>query len=662
MTRRPYLTCISLFVCLQAAIFCSEPASATVGFQTPSPDELKMTAEPLAPGAPAIILYRQVERDDSGNTAHENDYYRIKILKEEGRKYADIEIPFYKENGNKIVNVHGRTIRPDGSIVDFDGKVVEKSIAKAKGLRYMAKTFALPDVEVGSIIEYYYTLDLSEGFIYDSHWILSEELFTKHAQFSLKPYHNDYSNLSVRWSWHLLPAGTEQPKEGPDHIIRLEANNIAAFQTEDYMPPENELKARVDFIYSDESFVKDPNQFWKNHGKKLNGSVESFVGKKKAMEGAISQIVAPGDTPEVKLQKIYARVQTLRNTSYEVQKTEQEQKREKEKDPTNVEDVWKRGYGNGEQLTWLFLGLVRAAGFEAYGVLASDRRNYFFNPTMMDASKLNTNLVAVKLNGKDIFCDPGAAFTPFGMLIWPETGVAGLRLDKDGGTWIQTPLPESSASQISRVANLTLSENGDLEGKLTVSFTGLEAMSRRRDERNEDEADRKKSLEDEAKTYIPAATELELTNKPDWSSSSPALVAEFKLKIPGWVSGAGHRALLPVGIFSASEKNVFEHEGRVHPIYFEFPSQRMDDITIALPLGWEVSSVPHPMDQDKKVVRYVLKAENEKGNVHLTRQLNLDLMLLDQKYYLALRNFFQLVRTGDEEQVVLQPIGSRASN
>lgn len=662
MTRRPYLTCISLFVCLQAAIFCSEPASATVGFQTPSPDELKMTAEPLAPGAPAIILYRQVERDDSGNTAHENDYYRIKILKEEGRKYADIEIPFYKENGNKIVNVHGRTIRPDGSIVDFDGKVVEKSIAKAKGLRYMAKTFALPDVEVGSIIEYYYTLDLSEGFIYDSHWILSEELFTKHAQFSLKPYHNDYSNLSVRWSWHLLPAGTEQPKEGPDHIIRLEANNIAAFQTEDYMPPENELKARVDFIYSDESFVKDPNQFWKNHGKKLNGSVESFVGKKKAMEGAISQIVAPGDTPEVKLQKIYARVQTLRNTSYEVQKTEQEQKREKEKDPTNVEDVWKRGYGNGEQLTWLFLGLVRAAGFEAYGVLASDRRNYFFNPTMMDASKLNTNLVAVKLNGKDIFCDPGAAFTPFGMLIWPETGVAGLRLDKDGGTWIQTPLPESSASQISRVANLTLSENGDLEGKLTVSFTGLEAMSRRRDERNEDEADRKKSLEDEAKTYIPAATELELTNKPDWSSSAPALVAEFKLKIPGWVSGAGHRALLPVGIFSASEKNVFEHEGRVHPIYFEFPSQRMDDITIALPLGWEVSSVPHPMDQDKKVVRYVLKAENEKGNVHLTRQLNLDLMLLDQKYYLALRNFFQLVRTGDEEQVVLQPIGSRASN
>src|SRR5581483_4863431 len=218
--------CFKSVLLLATAVLSPLSAIASVGFQLPSPDELKMTAEPLAPGAPAIILYREVERDDSGNTAHENDYFRIKILKEEGRKYADIEIPFYKENGNKIVNVHGRTIRPDGSAVNFDGSVVEKSIVKAKGLRYMAKTFALPDVEVGSVIEYYYTLELSEDFVYDSHWILSQDLFTKHAKFSLKPYSSEYSDLKLRWSWQMLPSGTEPPKMGPDHIVRLEASNI----------------------------------------------------------------------------------------------------------------------------------------------------------------------------------------------------------------------------------------------------------------------------------------------------------------------------------------------------------------------------------------------------------------------------------------------------
>lgn len=637
------------------------PAKAE-GFQPVSPDELKMTAEPLAPGAPAIILDRAVDRDDRGMTAHENDYYRIKILKEEGRKYADIEIPFFKENGSNIVNVHARTVHPDGSIVNFEGKAFDKSIAKAKGLKYMAKTFTLPNVEVGSVIEYYYTLDLSEHYIYDSHWILSEEMFTKHARFTLKPYTSDYMPINVRWSWERLPADTLPPKEGPDHIIRLEANNIPGFQTEDYMPPEDELKSRVDFTYSEDLPEKDAAQFWKNRGKKLNGSVEGFVGKRKAMEAAVAQIISPNDPPEVKLQKIYARVQQIRNTSYEVRKTAQEQKREKEKDPGNVEEVWKRGYGDGIEITWLFLGLVRAAGFEASGVMVSERNNYFFNPNLINVHKLNSNVVAVKLNGKDVFYDPGAPFTPFGMLMWPETGVQGLLLNKDGGSWIQTPLPASSASQISRTAKLTLSETGDLEGTLSITFTGLEAMQRRMQERNEDEADRKKFLEDQAKEFVPAAIEVELTSKPDWRSSDSSLIAEYKLKIPGWVSGAGRRALLPVGIFCATEKNVFDHTERVHPIYFEFPSEKIDEVTIKLPLGWQVSSLPTAQDKDLKGVRYVLKAQTDKDTVHLNRQLSLDLMLLDSKYYPTLRNFFQLVRTGDEEQVVLQPIGARASN
>jgi len=656
--------CITAFSFYALWVFLVTTMSSPVraeGFQPSSPEELRMTAEPLAPGAPAILLYRQVDRDDSGHTAHENDYFRIKILKDEGRKYADVEIPFYKENGTNIVNIHARTIRPDGSIANFEGKAFDKSIAKAKGFKYMAKTFTLPDVQAGSILEYYYTLDLPEYFVFESHWILSDELFTKHAKFSLKPYTSTYTNLHLRWSWHLLPEGTEAPKEGPDHIIRMEASNIPAFQSEDFMPPENELKSRVDFTYSEDFDAKDATQFWKNRGKKLNGVVEGFTGKQKAMQQALSQIVSPNDSPEVKLQKIYARVQQIRNTSYELRKTEQEQKREKEKDNSNVEDVWKRGYGSGTEINWLFLALARAAGLEAYAVFASERRNYFFNPAIMDSHKLDSDLVLVKLNGKDVFCDPGAASTPFGMLMWPETGVPGLRIDKEGGTWIQTAIPVSSDSRIARKADLTLAEDGDLEGKLTVTFTGLEAMQRRHEELHEDAADRKKFLEDEAKDYVPAASEIELINQPDWLSSTPPLVAEFHVKIPGWVSGAGRRALLPVGIFTADEKRVFEHTERVHPIYFEYPSQKEDDVSIALPLGLQVSSLPPVQNLDAKAALYTLKAEDSKGALHLSRKLSLDLVILDQKYYPSLRNFFQVVRTGDEEQVVLQPIGASAS-
>jgi len=653
---------LSKWVLLGLAVWmlAAQEAKAGVGFQPLSPDELKLTSEPQAPGAPAIILYRQVDRDDNGQTSHEDDYLRIKILTEEGRKYANVEIPFLKGSQN-IVKVKARTIRPDGSIADFGGQVFEKYLMKGKGVKYLAKTFTLPDVQVGSIIEYFYTTDLGEYMLFDSHWILSDELFTKKAQFSLKPYKGTYQMFSLRWSWQGLPPGAV-PKEAPDHIIRMEANNIPAFQTEDYMPPQDELKSRVDFIYEEGFAAKDQDSFWKQVGRTRNGQLESFIGKRKAMEQAVAQIVSPNDTQDVKLRKIYDRVQQIRNKSYEVQKTAQEQKRAKEKPAENVEEVWKRGYGDSVQLAWLFLGLVRAAGFEAYGCWVSDRRDYFFNPVTMQSAKLNANVVLVKLSGKDLYLDPGVVFTPYGLLTWSETGVAGLRLDKDGGTWIQTTLPQASESRIERVGKLKLSDTGDLEGKLTVTYTGLEGMYHRVEERNEDEVARKKFLEELVTGQIAAGAEAELTNKPDWTSSETPLVAEYNLKIPGWASSAGRRVMIPAAIFTAAEKGVFEHANRVQPIYFAYPYETADDINIELPLGWQVSSVPTPQDQNGKVVAYSLKVEQSPGTLRSTRKLTIDVLLVQQKYYTALRNFFQAVRNGDGVQIVLQPGEIHASN
>jgi Domain of Unknown Function with PDB structure (DUF3857)/Transglutaminase-like superfamily len=627
-------------------------------WQPISPEELRMTSVPEAPGAPAVILYRQVDRDDNARTGGEYNYIRIKILTEEGRKYGDVEIPFFKREGS-IHGLKARTVRPDGTIANFEGKAFDKMIVKAKGLKYQAKTFTLPDVQVGSIIEYHYMENLQEGLVFDSHWILSNELFTKRAKFSLKPY----TQFALRWSWPAgLPQGTPPPKD--EHgVIRMETQNVPAFQIEDYMPPENELKMRVDFTYSDSDPENDPEKFWKKEGKKLNDRVDSFIGKRKALEQVVAETVASSDAPEQKLRKLYARAQKVRNTSFEIQKTEQEQKREKEKEINNVEDLLKAGRGNARQINWLFVGLARAAGFQADSVFLSVRSQYFFKPAMMNVSQLNADVTVVKLDGKDVFCDPGSKFAPFGILPWEETLVKGLRLNKDGGAWVDTSLPRSEESKIERKADLKMNqEDGVLSGKLTVTFSGLEALWRRNDMREQDETERKKFLEDQVREYIPTGIDVELINHPEWETASPTLVATYDLNVPGWASAAGRRALLPFGLFSASEKQLFDHTTRVHPVYFQYPFEKADDVTIQLPLGWQVSSLPKELTKDGKIILYVRKAEDEKGTLHLTRVLRSDLLMIDAKNYPALRNFYQLVRTGDEEQIILQPMGARASN
>jgi hypothetical protein len=650
----------ALIAAFATATLAAQPAKAGLGFQPISQDELKMTSEPQAPGAPAIILFRQVDRDDDINTPHEENYFRIKILTEEGRKYANIEIPFLKDFDN-VVNIRARTIRPDGSIAEFDGKIFEKELIKERAAKVLAKVFTLPDVEVGSVIEYSFTIDFAEHRLFRSNWILSNELFTKKAQFSLKPYEGRYVKYTLRWSWHDLPPGAV-PREGPDHIIKIEASDIPAFQTEDHMPPANELKSRVSFIYEEGLSPKNQVDFWKQVGKKRNDELESFIGKRKAMEQAVAEITSPNDPQDVKLRKIYDRVQQIRNKSYELRKTEQELKRDREKPIENVEEIWKRGYGSGVQLTWLFLGLARAAGFEAYGCWVSSRREYFFTPNTMESAKLNANVVLVKLNGKDLYLDPGGPFTPFGLLEWSETGVPGLRLDSDGGTWIKTTLPEASESQIEHVARLKLSDSGDLEGKLTLTYTGLEAMYHRLEERHADDVARKKFLEQRVTSQIGVPAEAELTNQPDWTNSETPLVAEFNLKISGWTANAGRKVLISAAIFTVGEKTVFEHANRIHPIYFEYPHEKADDITIELPPGWEVNSLPPVQDHNGKVITYSLKVQESPGTLRLTRKLTVDVLLLDQKNYAALRNLYENVRTSDGLQIVAVPGEIHASN
>ena len=379
------------------------------------------------------------------------------------------------------------------------------------------------------------------------------------------------------------------------------------------------------------------------------------------MEEAVATIVSPADPPEVKLRKIYERVQNLRNTSYEVAKTAQEEKRDKEKFAENVEQVWKHGYGTAVQLTWLFLGLVRAAGFDAHGVWVSSRRDYFFQPKTMESRKLNANIVQVKLDGKELYFDPGAALTPFGMLTWFETGTQGLLLDGDGGTWVKTPLPRSSESHTENSATFQLNESGTLDGSVKVTYTGLEAMYRRLEVLNNDDVARKKYLEDALRELIPQTAEVELTNKPDWKDPAAPLVAEFKVSIPEWASKAGKRTVIPVSIFSAGEKGIFVRPHRTHPVYFAYPYEKDDDVVIELPEGWRASSVPQPQEKTGPDLSFHLTVENNRQTLHLTRKLGIDVFLLSPSDYPMIRDFFQTVRTSDEQQMLLVPAASAAN-
>ena len=501
-------------------------------WQPISPEELQMKREPKAPTAAAIYLYRQVDRNDADSS--EVNYSRIKILTDEGRNFANVEIPYLK-GSNSIHALQARVIRPDGSIVEFDGTVYDKELVKARGVKMMSKSFTLPSVEVGSIIEYRYRRSMPYGWAFNSRWLLSADLYTRRAVFSLRPA----ENLFLRWSWPLgLPPDTKPPAKERG-LIRLETHDVPAFVTEEYMPPEDVMKYRVEFVYEDEeSDQQEEIAYWNAFGKRSNSDVQRFIKAGRALEQEIARLVQPGDSNETKARKLYARAQQIRNLSFERQATEQEAEREKLADNHDAEDVLKHGYAHADDVTQFYFGLVRAAKLDASLVLISTRDDNFFDPRLMNARDLNTCVVLVNLGDSSVYLDPGTPFMPFAYLPWSETAVKGLRLGSDGGQWVTTTVPGATESRVERKASVKLSPSGTLEGTVIVTYRGLEASWRRLNQRNEDATDRRKYLEQDLEAGIPTGIDVKLTNTPDWTSSETPLVAEFELSVPGW---AGRR-------------------------------------------------------------------------------------------------------------------------
>lgn len=643
--------------------FASPPTARSADdWQPIDPADLALKDNPKAPGADAMILYRDSMID--AKESSDIEYVRIKIFTQAGTKNADVEIPFVK-GFDEIRDVRARTIRVDGSIVNFQGKPFDKTVVKVSGLKYLAKTFTLPDVQPGAIIEYRYKDQCDPDRYINNQWTVQRELFTRYARFAVKPDTDPGTPPLFFRSYHL--PNTIKPQKQSNGWYALEVRDLPGIDDEEFMPPEKTLQARVEFYYrsASEPEKETAEDFWKRTGKAWNEEVDHFVDKKGILNAELAATLSPDDPPETKMHKLYARALKIRNLSMEEEKSDKEERAEKLKVNMNVEDVLKRGYGNERQINLTYIGLLRTAGFDAKPLYVAPRTGDVFRPEMRDTSQvLNDDLVWVHTASKDYFLDPGARYYPFGALPWIESSAWGVRATKDGAVITQTPDLPSTQCIIVRNADLTLDDEGTASGKLSVEFTNEAGSMRRHDNRDEDEAGRKKSLQDEIKGWLPDGSTFEITTLSNWDLIDRPIHVEGTVKIPGIATQAGRRILVPAEIFQEARAKSFQSQKeRVNAIWFNYPFEDSDDLKIRVPLGYKPDAVP-PLASLKPapIVSYDLSVSAENDHLEVKRHLMINATSFAPKAYPAFRTFFSSVKTNDETQIVLQPVASAKNN
>ena len=697
----------ALLLCLVSAIMAVAIPASPAAAKDPEPwppitqEELALKDCPQQPGASAIYLLREDVRDFE---KFEWRYFRrIKILTAAGRDRANVEIPYFKGE-YKIVGLEARVFHPDSAAPRiFGGQVFDKTAFRLRGTRMTLKTFALPDVDVGCIIEYRYRFvgdsgggkaasqedilnalqispgkppegSIGEGMDFltfpNETWDIQEDLFTRKAKFVYVP--SRYEGLVMRillhrpgtmmWFAQRMPEIQPVMKNGR---LELEVENIPAFEAEELMTPEASEKMVVNLLYCAADIQDD---YWKveceSWQKAAEGFIGGFLGKQSKVAAEARNLVAGIDDPAAKLQKIYERAQRIRNLSYEKYMTDKQRKALKLKYNEKASDVLERDYGYRSDITRAFVALARAAGFEAEVVRVSTRDDKIFMIKLFSFfEQLDSELALVKLGGQDVLFDPATPFCPFGLVHWSRSNATAVRYSKTPPAFFTTSIYPPDQGLTKREVVLQLDPGGNLAGTVKTTYTGHEALVRRLEHIDTDEADKKAYFEKELTDILPMGAGVAMKRLENIGNNGPSLLVEYDVTIPGLVTSVGNRTLLPASPLLGAQQYPFRHSGRKYPVYFPFPFREFNDINITLPEGMTVETRPEPRKADLDFASYSLVCVQEaQQKLHVQRDLVIKKSFYPVDKYAALKAFYDQVRTIDEEQIILVRIGSLADS
>lgn len=689
----------------------SFPVVAFAQFSAVPKEELSMTSDPKAPGAAAVYLDREETEDDPH--AFRTVYARIKVLTESGKSAAVVRIDFpttfvYNAVGNnygssggfstvvggfsgtlslpsmaqngedqpwdtdtyvgkvEIGALEGRVTHADGTVVPLAGKTSEL-LKVTKGPRGTETMFTMPDVEVGSVIEYRYQVRY-DRYLTAPGWDLQKQYFIHKEHFVFHPsrqflpqdvtgegvgdsqlkdsHENVLTDIRFR---PVLPAGKILTKDAMGNYV-LDLSDVPPIPQEPFAPPLNSEAYRVDFFYT---YTPDVKDYWQKQMGFWTKAVNQYTSSTQALQNAVKELVSPSDSPIEKARKLYDAVQKIENLD---STPDGAPLTGSEYIPRGkVDSVLLNKKGSSNQIAFLYLALVRTAGISARPERIASRSLHVFSAQYMDNVQLDTVLVALKIDGKEVVIDPGTRMAPFQTLHWAHAGAGGVAMNASNkAEIIVTPLQKNTDNSTLHVGTLNLSPQGAVSGSLKVAFIGQRAIELRQLALKSGPETVKAEINKIIAQEVPAGIQASVDHVAYLDDPSRQLLAVIPVS-GSFSRNADGRIVLPRMFFEAQEKNPFpEESSRELPIDMRYPAQEQEQITYVLPAGFSLERTPPDADVKwQENAAFQLRTKVQGSSVTGARILARGFTLLDARDYEGLRDFYQKVISADQQPLVL---------
>lgn len=647
-----------LVACLLVTVFAFPSVFAGEDWRPITPEELSMTKGKVEADADAEAIFWEINIDDASENLVMRHYVRLKILTERGReKFSKVDIPYIR--GIRIKDIEARVVRPDGSITELTkDNIFDREIVKSNDVKVKAKSFAVPNIEPGVIVEYRYTEVHRGSSAEDMRMILQRDIPMHSVTYYFKPY-MDAKVLS----FNLQGNSFQEEKRGK---YKVELKDVPALKEEPYMPPEDEIRKWLLVYYSSRKYANSTStDFWSRVGGRVAVAydIKDTLKPGKKMRAAAEEIIGSASTDEEKIKKLYDFcVRRVKNLSFSPEITETEL--DEIKLNSSDDDTYKKLQGRSEEINKLFASLADAAGFETRIAFTGDRSELFFNPRKAHESFIHLAGVGVKMGPYWRYFDPGNPFVPYGALNWYEENTSVFLLAYKDYITTTTPMLGYRDSKETRKGDFALDAEGTLEGTVSVEYTGHLSYTHKLKNYDVSENQREEFLKESIKSRMSTAEvsniSIENLNDPD-----RPMVYRYKIRIPNYAQKTGSRMFIQPGVFEYGSSARFSSDTRLYDVYFPFPWSEYDDITIKLPEGFTIdgSDKPAPVaDKDGIGSLYInVGVDQATGSIKYTRDFFFGgggNIIFPVESYKPVKTMFDMFHKADTHTITLKKIAA----
>ena len=655
---------LTLAVSAQAAAPLFDQKSETIEpnlkWGKPTEQELNMTEYAADKDAEAVVLYHKTDVRYQFVNDDFKVYYRVntrlKVLKPEGKRFADGEI-VYVENANN----RGRRELVAGLKATAynmeNGRLVktkmERSMTSEERLdkNQMVMKFSVPQVKVGTVVEYEYRIESDYyGNIRD--WYAQQDipvLYTCYELsipdwFSFNIEETGMNNLEKKAYSEpltlLFSGGTENIQT---NIKTFVGRNLPALKDDDFVwcasDYGDKVTAELANIFVPGAVYQNYTSTWDDVDSQLM-SDEDFGGRLKRSSPLKDEINAAG-IPGISdmTERITAVWKLLKskvrwNGKYSLW-------------GESASKILKEGTGSNADINFLLINMLKDAGIGATPVVMRTRDSGILPLSHSSLKYLNTFVVGIPMTDTGMVYLDGSAEDGYLSVLPANLLVSRARLIQTTGADLWVNLQTNAQGSEKTAIQAKLDAEGLLKGNRSSILLDEAAAAKRREWRQaKDSTELIQEMQEREGIEIQS---YRLEGRHDFSPS-----VREELTFTKQCDAAGDLIYLNPLIFIPQRKSPFTAAERMLPIEFPYKQSEMQNVMITLPQGYVVEEVPKPIviKLDGATARIAYSLLDNMLNIQY--MMNIDKTLFAPTEYQDLKAFFDRVVESNKQIITLK--------